>query len=412
MKKLLVPIAGVTLLILSGCSTAPEPSAAPTLSPDKPAITIGMIAPTQGAFAEIGKNITDGFQVAIDQVNANGGVAGGSRLEFEIKDEGTSPQTATQAARDFISAGVTLLGGLFSSADCGAVAPIVEESPAILVTASCASDSLTGALTGTTPFERTFGVAVRDKHNAEALAEVIADEFPKVTTYDAFAFDYNWGHQTWETFRDGLKAAGVKVEVNSEQFVPLSTSDFRAQVAAISGGLGGTASTRGILLATFGSGTAGFLKQAEAYDLPGDVAVIANAGEYYNVARSLDGAAPDVWNVYDYNWAAFDSDLNTAFVTDYGKLADGAHPVGWTYQGYLIGLAYAAAIDKAGSGDPEAVLAALEGITFESPSGSLTMGAKSHQLSVPAVISHTVGDSSSADGVKVIATQVVPYTGK
>jgi branched-chain amino acid transport system substrate-binding protein len=412
MKKLLVPVAGVALLILSGCSAAPALEASPTLSADKPPITIGMIAPTQGAFAEIGKNITDGFQVAIDQVNANGGVAGGSELVLEIKDEGTSPQTATQAARDFTSAGVNLLGGLFSSADCGAVAPVIEESPAILVTASCASDSLTGGISGTTPFERTFGVAVRDKSNAEALAQVIAKEFPKVTTYDAFAFDYNWGHETWETFRDGLKADGVKVEVNSEQFVPLGTSDFRAQVAALSGGLGGTAKTRGILLATFGGGTAGFLKQAEAYDLPGDVAVIANAGEYYNVARSLEGAAPDVWNVYDYNFAAFDNDLNTAFVTDYGKLAGGANPVGWTYQGYLIGLAYAAAIDKAGSGDPDEVLAALEGVSFDSPSGELTMGAESHQLSVPAVISHTVGDPSSPDGVKVIETQVVPYTGK
>ncbi|MCU1480515.1 MAG: hypothetical protein JWQ19_1301 [Subtercola sp.] len=407
MKKLWIPITGVVLLTLSGCSAGSS-----TGSSADSTITIGMIAPTQGAYAEIGKNITDGFQVAIDEVNANGGVAGGKQLAMATKDEGSSPQTATQAARDFTSNGVNLLGGLFSSADCAGVDPVVEQSPAILVTASCASDTLTGGISGTSPFKRTFGVAVRDQANAQALAEVMAQKFPNVTNYDAFGFDYSWGHETWQTYRDGLTAADVAVQVNSEQFVPLSASDFHSQVAAISGGLTGPVASRGIFLATFGAGTSGFLKQAQAYDLPSQVALIANSGEYYNVARSLNGQAPDVWNSYDYNWAAFNTTMNTQFVTDYGKIANGAKPVGWTYQGYLIGLSYAAAINKAGSGDPEAVRTALEGVSFDAPSGSLTMGAASHQLSVPSVISHTVGDSTSSDGVKVIETQVVPYSGK
>lgn len=410
MKKLFIPIAGIALLVLSGCGvTAPE---APTTDGDKPTITIGVFTPTQGGFAEIGMNITNGFQVAIDQVNAKGGVAGGSMLAMEIKDQGTSPQTASQAARDLISGGVNLLGGLFSSADCGAMAPVVEESPAVLITGGCASDSLTGGVTGTSPFERTFGVAIRDQTQANALVEVVAEEFPNVTNYDAFGFDYNWGHETWETFRDGLKADGVNVKVNSEQFVPLGTTDFRTQVAAISSGLTGTAESRGILLATYGGGTAAFLKQAAAYEIPNEVAVIANSGEYYNVARSLEGAAPEVWNAYDYVWTAFDNEMNESFVTEFEKIADGDKPVGWSYHGYLIGLAYAAAIDKAGSGDPDMVRDALEGLTFDSPSGSLTMGAQSHQLAVPSVVSHTVGDPSSSDGVKVIKTVVIPYKGK
>ncbi|MFD8338267.1 ABC transporter substrate-binding protein [Streptomyces solisilvae] len=374
--------------------------------------TIGIIAPTQGATGEIGQNILDGVKIAVDEVNASGGVADGHKLSVVSKDEGTSPQKATQAARDLTSSGVNLLGGLFSSADCGGVAPVIEQSPAVLITASCASNTLTGAFSGKAPFKRTFGVAVRDRSNAQALASVLAKKFPKVTDFSVFGYDYNWGHETWQVLEDSLTADGVRVNKGEAQWIPLNSSDFRSQVSAISRGLGSNRQRQGVFLATFGAGTAGFLQQAKAFDLPSNVALIANAGEYYNVARSLKGRAPSVWNAYDYNWAAFDTKANDKFVQDYAKLRDGAHPVGWTYQGYLIGLAYAAAIDKAGSADADKVLDALKGITFDAPSGSLTMGADSHQLDVPVVISHTAGSPDEPDGVKVLETDVVRYGGK
>jgi branched-chain amino acid transport system substrate-binding protein len=375
--------------------------------------SIGIISPMTGAFGEIGQNIRDGVRIAIDQVNARGGVAGGHQIRIEAKDEGHGPETAIQAARQLVSDGVQLLGGVFSTADCAAIAPLIETSPAVFVASSCAGNELTGAFSGESPFTRSFGVAVRDRSNAAALADLLAQRKPTVTQYSVFGFDYNWGRDTWKVFQETLEEDGVSLTAGGRQWVPLSTSDFRSQVSSINRGLQGPREAQGIFLSTFGAGTAGFLQQAKALDLSGNVDVLANAGEYYNVARSLKGGAPQVWNAYDYNWAAFDNELNDAFVSDYGRLRDGAKPVGWTYQGYLVGLTYAAAFDKAESTDTEKVLAALRsGLSFDSPSGKLTMGAQSHQLDLPSIISLTVGSPQEPDGVRVIETAVAPYDGK
>jgi branched-chain amino acid transport system substrate-binding protein len=373
-------------------------------------VTIGFIAPLQGAFGEIGANMLAGMQIAVDEVNDNGGLADGSiRLAVESRDEQSSPQTATQAARDFISEDVLLLAGLFSTADCGGVAPVIEESPAVFIQSTCAGNALTGVYTDEAPFERTFGIAGRDSINASALGGVIAERFPEVTDYSVFGFDYAWGHETWEEYRAALEGDDVAVQVAQEQWVPLGDTNYRSQVSALSRGLGGDPAAQGLFLSTFGAGTAAFVQQSEAFDLAAQVGLIANAGEYYAVARSLDGRAPDVWNAYDYNWAAFDTASNTTLVEGYAAMADGAKPVGWTYQGYLAGLAYAAAIEQAGSGDPDAVRDALEGLTFEGPSGEVTINADTHQAEIPVVISHTVGSDSEPDGVEVLETVVVPF---
>lgn len=432
-----VGVIGVLLTVLTACSTSnptsPVDSTAPIAGKDSRSpeatqenvvtdesssgdkalgdIVLGVIVPAEGAFAEIGDNIRDGLQIAINQANERGGVAG-SHLTLKVADEGNGPETATQAARDLLSDGITLLGGLFTSADCGAVMPVVEEQDAVLITGSCASNDLNGAFTGESPFKNSFGVAVRDRSNARAIATVIAEQFPEVSKVSIFGYDYSWGKETWRTFRDTLTALEIPNEPGAEQWIPLGTSDFRTQVAAISRGVGDDPATQGLFLSTFGAGTAGFLQQAEAFDIADDVAYIASSGEYYNVARSFEGTAPDVWNTYDYNWAAFDNPLNDAFVNDYGALVNGKKPVGWTYHGYLIGLSYVAALEKAQSAAPADVRAALNGLEVDTPSGLLKMGSGSHQLSLPAVVTRTKGSPSEPDGVEVLFTKVVPYDGQ
>ncbi|MEQ3549775.1 ABC transporter substrate-binding protein [Pseudonocardia nematodicida] len=405
MRKVWLASAALLVFGVAGCGSAGGGSNAAD-----DVIRIGFIAPTQGAFGEIGENLVDGARIAVDQANAAGGIDG-RQLELVVTDEGTSPQTATQAARDLVGDGVELVGGMFSSANCGAVAPIIEQSPAVLITGSCASNEQTGAFTGQAPFTRTFGVAARDRSTADAVAEVIGQRFPQVRTFDVLGFDYKWGRETWDGFRDGLDG-GAGITVNREQWLPLNTTDFRAQVSAMSRGLAGERDGRGVFLSTYGAGTAGFIQQAESFDLPQQIAVLANAGEYYNVARSLNGRAPDMWNAYDYNYAAFDTPVNQEFVEAYGAMHDGARPVGWTYQGYLVGLAYTAALQEAGTDDPEQVRTALEGVTFDGPSGPVTIGAESHQADIPTVVSHTVGAPDQPDGIDVVETIVVPYGGR
>ncbi len=138
-------------------------------------------------------------------------------------------------------------------------------------------------------------------------------------------------------------------------------------------------------------------------------ALLASAGEYYGVARTLNGAAPDVWSSYGYEYGAYNSAANTAFVQAY-ESANGQKPIGWSYDGYLTAMTYMQAIDKAGSGDPSAILKALPGLSFDAPSGKVTLDATRHQLMGNIVVAHTVGDPQSPEGVKFIEADPVPAT--
>ena len=69
--------------------------------------------------------------------------------------------------------------------------------------------------------------------------------------------------------------------------------------------------------------------------------------------------------------------------------------------------AYAAAIAKAKSTDPNAVAKALAGLTFKATQGEMTIDATTHQANNNQVLSQLEGDPSSADGIKILRTVIV-----
>lgn len=162
-----------------------------------------------------------------------------------------------------------------------------------------------------------------------------------------------------------------------------------------------------MFLSTYGAGTTAFLQQAEAFDIVDRVGLLASAGGYEPVARALDGAAPEMWNAYDYAYAAYDNDFNTRFVDEFLEQT-GERPMAWSYDGYVSGYAYVAAVDAAGSADPDAVVEALAGLEFEGAPGTLRFDPETHQLLAPVVISQTVGNPEAAEGVEYLNTVAVP----
>lgn len=79
-------------------------------------IVLGMLAPTSGSSSSIGPYMTDGAKLAIDEINAKGGVLG-RKLKLNVQDDACDPKTASTAANKLVAAGVTMsVGGYCSSA--------------------------------------------------------------------------------------------------------------------------------------------------------------------------------------------------------------------------------------------------------------------------------------------------------
>ena len=388
-----------TVGVLAACS--PSPAGGDSSEP----ISIGVVGPQTGPLAEIGENQVAGAEVAIEQINAAGGILG-RQVELSNADEQTTPETSTAAVRNLANSGVNLIVGMLSSAGCLALAPQLASMDVALVGTGCTNDGLTGQNGEAAPYPNFFRTSNNDSALIGPLAQTIAEKFPEATDYSAFGYDYITGTTQWGLFQDGIQEDGVDLTVTSETFVPIGEQNFGLQVQQLVNGATDPEKSA-LYLGTFSSGTGSFLQQAASYDLSSKFAVIVNPGGYYPIARTLNGLAPNVWNSYDYNYAAFDNDENTQFVKDF-KAKTGKMPVDWSYDAYVGVLAMKAAIEKAGTTDTAAVLEALAGLKFDTPGGELTMDATTHQANPPVVITNTVGDTSAEEGVKVLETVVVP----
>lgn len=390
-----------TIGVLSACSSGSGGGSGGSGDP----IKIGVIGPQTGPLAEIGENQVAGAEVAVAQINAAGGILG-RQVELSNGDEQTTPETSTAAVRDMSNDGTNLIVGMLSSAGCLALAPQLASMNVVLVDTGCTNDKLTGQDGSAAPFPNFFRTSNNDSALIAPLAKTIAEKFPQATDYSAFGYDYVTGTTQWGLYQDALKKQSVDLSVTSQTFVPIGEQNFGLQVQQLVNGVTDP-SKSALYLGTFSSGTGSFLQQAASYDLSSKFAVIVNPGGYYPIARTLNGLAPNVWNAYDYNYAAFDNPENTAFVNDY-KAKTGKLPVDWSYDSYVGVLAMKAAIEKAGSTDTAAVTQSLAGLAFDTPGGKLTIDATTHQANPPVVVTNTVGDTTAEENVKVLETVVVP----
>src|SRR5262245_21372629 len=76
-------------------------------------LRIGYVAPTTGIFAQVGKDMVDGFQMYLDDVNSDGG----AKVKFIVEDEQAKPDTAVTRAKKLILQDKVhmLVGGLLAS---------------------------------------------------------------------------------------------------------------------------------------------------------------------------------------------------------------------------------------------------------------------------------------------------------
>ena len=96
-------------------------------------IKVGVISPLTGAWTVYGKAHSEGFKLAVDEINAAGGVLG-RKFEIILADSKTEPRiVAEQANRLIREEGVDFLAGTFSSAERNAAGPVVTAGNKVLL---------------------------------------------------------------------------------------------------------------------------------------------------------------------------------------------------------------------------------------------------------------------------------------
>jgi branched-chain amino acid transport system substrate-binding protein len=344
-----------------------------------------------------------GAQIAVDQINATGGVNGQS-LAIDWRDDQSTTPGMTSAIRSLSSANHKLMFGFTNSAACLASLPIAQSLGAVMV-GVCAADGLTGPKRIAKNYYNISNTTVA---YATAVAQVIAQKQPNVTDWYNFGFDYVIGHQQADDFFNGLKAQGYQFDLKGNTYVPLLQQDYTTQVNSLAQKLSPAgAATRGLYLGTYGAGTIAFLQEAQRIGLLKDFGTIVAGGNYWSAATTLKQDAPSVWNPYDYYYnAPGNAPSNAAFVKAFTAKYHKA-PFSWNSEGYQSILAYAAAIKSANSTDPTKVESALDTVTVDGLTGPYTFDKLAHTTDQAITVTLTKGDATQPYGVKLVDSALV-----
>jgi branched-chain amino acid transport system substrate-binding protein len=399
-------------------SLAQAPAAAPAAE-QKP-FKIGVVTFLSGAAAgPFGVPARNSAEVLVEALNA-GKVPGaygkkglgGRAIELVFIDEAGGTTKQVSEYRDIVQRqNVDAVIGYISSGDCLAVAPVAEELKKLTILFDCG----TPRIFEDASYKYVFRTAPHATLDNVAAARYVLQVKPKVKKVAGINQNYAWGQDSWNDFEAALKALKPDVEVTTSQMPKLGAGQYGAEISALMAG-----SPEVIHSSFWGGDLDALVLQASPRGLFKKGTAVLTAGE--TAMYKLAGQLPDgtLIGARGANGVfAPDSELNKWFRATYQD-RNTVPPVYPSYRMAQAILGLKSAYEKAQGAGAEAptqdqVIAAFEGITYESPSGTVKLAiGKGHQAVSEAVygtVKNVGGKVTFVDVKRYPAEQVLPPEG-
>jgi branched-chain amino acid transport system substrate-binding protein len=315
-----------------------------------------------------------GWQLALEEVNAAGGLLG-RKVEVISKDDAGKPADAITAANELVSADkVAMLMGTFFSHVGLAVSDFAKQKKVFFL----AAEPLTDAIVWDKGNAYTFRLRPSNYMQAAMLAEEAAKLPAK--RWASIAPNYEYGQSAVVVFKKLLAEKRPDIEWVAEQWPPQGKIDAGPVVQAIA-----AAKPDAILNVTFGPDLAKLVREGTTRGLFKDRAVVSFLTGEPEYLDPMKDEAPVGWIVTGYPWQVIDTPAHQAFLKAYqGKFGD--YPRLGSIVGYSAMKAAAAIIAKAGSTDTDKLIAAAKGIAVDTPFGTVTFRAGDHQSTLGAFV--------------------------
>jgi len=181
-------------------------------------LRIGFIAPMTGPFAQVGKDMNDGLNMYMEEVNGN---FGGAKVKIIVEDSQAKPDTAVTKAKKLILEDHVqmFIGGVLAS-EGYALAPVSTAEKTVYVSSIAAADDLTQRQLGNYPYFIRTGWTSSQPH--QPLGQWACDQgYKKII---AVAADYAFGYEVVGGFQKVFEDCGGKIV--QKIWPPLGTKDF------------------------------------------------------------------------------------------------------------------------------------------------------------------------------------------
>jgi branched-chain amino acid transport system substrate-binding protein len=348
--------AGFAAVLLTG--------AVATTLPAQQTIKIGVIQPLTGAFAASGTYVANGARIAADEINAQGGVLG-HRIELIVEDNKSNPTEAAAVAEKLIVRDKVpvLMGAWGSSLTLAAMPKLVEYHVPMLVETSSA-DKIT---TTGNPF--VFRISPPSSVEAMGFAKLI-DQL-KIRKADFLVVNNDWGLGTADQFGKMFKAHNITVGL--VETMAQNAQDMSAQLSKLKASDADT-----LIVTTAVEQLTLIFKQAAALGLKRRVITTGGSQEPDQLIEQAGAAANGSSHIAFF--APWNPELSAdpararSFIAEWKKRGYAFAGLTESFRGYDGIRTIAAAIEKAGRPDPEAIRAAFWNIELTGLGGRIKFG--------------------------------------
>jgi branched-chain amino acid transport system substrate-binding protein len=342
-------------------------------------IKIGFPMPLSGPASVYGVPITRGAEMAVQEINAKGGVLG-RKLELLTRDSKASADEAVRLARELIiKNNVEFLSGTLTSAEAPAVSTIAKENKIVFVAPTSKTIQLTSPA-NLHPY--IFRLASNTDIDGRSGAAIMA-QWKEVKKIATIAPDYAYGRDAVGAFVEFIKKARPDMEIVDQQWPKLGQSDFTPFITAQM-----AKKPEAVFCDVFGGDFVTLAKQAAPLGYFKSIDNrLADAGEVgtTDAAIALGADYPyGIWsNAYDpVIWPENEPAEHKAYIENLKAFTKEPYGSGWAIMGYSSIYALVEGIKKAGSTNSDKVAKALEGLTFDTPVGKRTFDAKTHETAM------------------------------
>jgi branched-chain amino acid transport system substrate-binding protein/urea transport system substrate-binding protein len=334
-------------------------------------IKIGAVLPFSGGVELYGEQAKLGLELAATDINAAGGILG-RPVVLVFRDDGTRPKIAAEAARKAVEEdGVLAVVGPITSQNLDAIVPVLASHRTPLLYAT--------NYEGGKCSRYMFALNTVPNQELDSLLPYMSKTFGG--DYFLIGADRDWPHRMFDAAEPliaklGGKVVGKQYTLGAEEDFPvladrLTDSGAKVLLYALKGdGMGFIpyASDRGLFKTT----TVAFLGLTEA-----DLA-------------AFGGRVDNIYAAVPFVVASEDPKAMAFAARARAKAGPGRAVSNYVETHYNALLAVKAALEKAGKVDREALTDALEGVTFDSPGGPVTIG-KDHHATFDMFLAKTRG---------------------
>ncbi|MEV4420697.1 ABC transporter substrate-binding protein [Patulibacter sp. NPDC049589] len=388
-KKLLAAVVPVMAgLAMTGCGSSDDSSSSGSGSDAGAPLKIALIPPSGGPLAVFGKDVVTAWKFAADEANKNGGVDG-HKVEIVTAQTDGTPAATVRAARKATQGGARFISGVITSPENGALQQQLPSMNALSFNTLGKDDALTGAQCNANAF--------RTVQNTQMDVNMIAVSLDKLPAkkWAIQAVDYATGRTAAKIFTAAAKKVGKEVVLT--QYAPLNTTEFGSYISKIK-----SSGADGVFAIEFGADGVAFVNQGAQFKLFDSMKSVLG---FNMVSEPLFPALGDkvvgFFNNIGYVHQ-LDNPKNVAFVKAW-KAAEGTDPYYVTADAYIGAQTLFEAVKKAKSVDPAKVKDALNGLSFDTIVGTVTMRPGDHQIQRDAYLGQ-VEKTGGKLGWKVVNT--------